>query len=243
MIADKEVFSGSPECLAMIPARGGSKRLPGKNVRSFFGKPIIAYVIQAALESGCFSEVMVSTDDEQIACISREFGAVVPFIRSPENSGDHVQLAGVAEEVLLQYQKLGRTFGLFCCMLPTAVFITPELIKISKELALRKAVDSVLPVVRFSYPIGRALYMRKGRLSMIQPTNYDVGSQDLEPAFHDAGQFYWLRSQRFLLQKRFFCENSLGIEIPESRVQDIDSEEDWRLAELKYAHVKGESHP
>jgi N-acylneuraminate cytidylyltransferase len=229
----------SDQCLAIIPARGGSKRIPGKNVRIFHGKPIITYAIEAAIRSNCFSEIMVSTDDEKIARIARENGASVPFMRSAENAGDQTGLADVAEEVLIRYRGQGRVFDFFCCMLPTAVFITPEMLRNAKARLIAEAVDSVMPIVRFSYPIGRALRVREGRLAMINPENYFVRSQDLEPAFHDAGQFYWLRSGSFLEQKRFFCERTLGDEIPEFLVQDIDLEEDWRIAEIKFALMKG----
>jgi N-acylneuraminate cytidylyltransferase len=230
----------SSHSLAIIPARAGSKRVPGKNIRDFYGKPAIAYAIEAAIKSGCFSEVMVSTQDGYIAQLALKLGASVPFMRSEHNSGDGIGLAEVASEVLVEYRERAHTFEYFCCLLPTAVFVTPELIKHSMTYLINEQVDAVIPVVRFSYPIDRALHFQGGRLSMIYPNNYNVRSQDLEPAYHDAGQFYCLNTKRFLLQKKYFCENTIGVEVMESRVQDIDSEEDWKMAEIKFALIKGE---
>lgn len=220
--------------IAIIPARGGSKRIPGKNIRPFLGKPIIAYSIQRALQSKLFAEVMVSTDNEEIACIARDIGAAVPFLRSSETANDQAGIAEVLLEVIECYAALNRRFDIACCLLPTAPLIS----EIDLRIALAKldlgGFDSVFPVTRFQYPIWRSLRMEHDRVLMNWPENYTKRSQDLPPAFHDSGQFYWLRVDRFLAAGRVFTQNSGAIEIPGTRVQDIDTEDDWHLCELKY---------
>lgn len=221
--------------VAIIPARGGSKRIPRKNIRTFLGQPIIAYSIKAALEAKCFAEVMVSTDDHEIAEIAKSFGAAVPFLRSEQNSDDYSGIAEVVCEVLDQYEKLGRSFDACCCLLPTAPFVTFERLLQGKELLLETAADTVVPVTRFSYPIQRSMKIdNDGCLKMFWPENYEKRSQDLEPAYHDVGQFYWARTDVLRKSMRLFCENTKPLVIPEMEVQDIDSEEDWKIAEFKY---------
>lgn len=228
-------MSSENNYLAVIPARGGSKRIPRKNVRSFDGKPIIAYSIQAALDSGCFSEVMVSTDDEEIAQVAIQYGATVPFMRSSQNSDDHSNISDVVMEVLDSYAQIGRAFEYFCCILPTAPFVKAERLKKGLDLILTTNADSVVPVTRFGYPIQRALRIdQDGSLKMFWPENYLKRSQDLEPSFHDVGQFYWMNSQALKVKKLMFTDNSQPLVIPESEVQDIDNEEDWKIAEIKY---------
>lgn len=224
--------------LAIITARGGSKRIPRKNIKSFLGHPIIKYSIDAAIQSECFGEVMVSTDDREIAGISERLGARIPFMRSETTSNDFATTADVLEEVLLEYKKMSKAFVYCCCIYPTAPFVSPERLKAGLNILTSKNADSVLPVVRFSYPIQRALKIENGRLLMIWPENLNKRSQDLMPAYHDAGQFYWLKIESFLKQKKLFTENSAPIEIPESEVQDIDNEEDWKIAEMKYKILK-----
>lgn len=225
--------------LAIITARGGSKRIPRKNIKLFVGFPIIKYSIDAALQARCFDEVMVSTDDRKIAQISEKCGAKVPFIRSETTSNDFATTADVIEEVLLEYQKRGTYFDDFCCVYPTAPFITGNRLAEAMKILHETGVDAVLPVTRFSYPIQRALKIENGSVSMIWPENYRARSQDLMPAFHDCGQFYCLKSSYLLEKKNMFAENSRAIEIPESEVQDIDTEEDWKLAELKFKLLRG----
>jgi len=220
--------------IAIIPARGGSKRIPRKNIKVFLGKPIIAYSIDAAIRSNCFDEIMVSTDDEEIAEVAKKYGANVPFFRSKENSNDFAGLAEVVEEVMLIYDKREMVFNHFCCILPTAPLISHEKIIQGHDLIMNSGVEAVIPVVRFSYPIQRALEIVEEKPKMIYPENYHKRSQDLNPAFHDVGQFYWLQTKSFLKNKRFFVENSGILEIPEIEVHDIDSEQDWKIAELKY---------
>lgn len=222
------------DAVAIITARGGSKRIPRKNIKLFLGHPIIKYSIEAALNAGCFSEVMVSTDDDEIANIALKLGAKVPFMRSPATSNDFATTADVIEEVLLQYQERKQVFTFLCCIYPTAPFVTNKRLAEAMTLLSETGVDAVLPVTRFSYPIQRALKMEDGKVSMIWPENYKARSQDLMPAYHDCGQFYCLRSEYLLKNKILFAENSKAIEIPESEVQDIDTEEDWKMAEMKF---------
>ncbi len=225
--------------VAIIPARGGSKRIPKKNIKFFSGQPIIKYSIDAALTSGLFDEVMVSTDDKEIAEVALGFGAKVPFFRSEKNSGDLAQIPDVMEEVLVRYKSLGREFDLACCIYPTAPFLKIENLKKAMDLIVETGADSVLPVARFSYPIQRALRIDEfGKLKMMWPENAVVRSQDLEPAYHDTGQFFYLNVKNFLNQKKIFTDNTRSIPIPESEMQDIDNEEDWKIAEIKYKLLK-----
>lgn len=221
--------------LAIITARGGSKRIPKKNIRPFLGKPIIAYSIEVALKSGIFDEVMVSTDSQEIADIAVKYGSKVPFFRSAKNSDDHSTTADVIEEVLLEYEKKGKGYDYVCCIYPTAPFVSAEKISESMKLLVSSKADSVLPVTNFSYPILRSLKIdNEGRLKMNWPENLNIRSQDLTPAYHDCGQFYCLNVKEFLVQKKLFMDNTLPIIISELEVQDIDNEEDWKIAEMKY---------
>jgi len=225
-------------CIAIIPARGGSKRIPRKNIRLFLGKPIIAYSIITAKKSGVFNEIMVSTDDEEIAQISREHGATVPFFRSTELSSDLAMTAPVLIEVLDEYEKRGSKFEYTCCLYPCAPFVTPERLKEGIELLRTSGADSVLPVVKFSYPPQRGLVLNGGGLHMLHPENYNIRSQDLEPLYHDAGQYCFIKSSSLRHEKKLFCENTLPQILSDIEVQDIDTEEDWAEAEIKYRILK-----
>ncbi len=216
--------------LCIIPARGGSKRIPLKNIKDFLGKPIVAYSIEAAQKSNLFDEIMVSTDDPEIADIAKKHGAKVPFMRSPENANDFATLADVIDEVKNEYLALNKKFDNICCILPTAPLITVVNLKTGYELLISKKADSVRPVVRFSYPIQRAVKLDDNeKVSMFYPEYQNTRSQDLEPAYHDTGQFYWMNYTAGLRGT-----NKYGFEISEIYVQDIDSAEDWEMAELKY---------
>ncbi len=221
-------------CVAIITARGGSRRIPRKNIKDFLGKPIIAYSILAALEARCFDEVMVSTDDNEIAEIALKYGARVPFFRSAANSDDYATTASVLTEVLEEYHRLGNDFKYACGLYPTAPFITGEMLRMSHDLLIQTGADAVLPVVRFGYPVQRAFRIEDGRLEMIWPEYVNSRSQDLMEAYHDSGQFYWLRVSRFMETRRIFGEHTIPIVVPESEAQDIDTESDWRIAEIKY---------
>ncbi|HNT98607.1 MAG TPA: pseudaminic acid cytidylyltransferase [Elusimicrobiales bacterium] len=220
--------------IAIIPARGGSKRLPGKNLRPFCGRPIIEYSIEAAIGSGLFSEVMVSTDDGLAAAVAAKAGAKVPFMRSPGSSGDSAGLAEVVSEVLGEYARRGSRFSNFCLILATAPFVTPSRLRQVYELMLSSGADTALPVVRFSYPVQRALRLEGGRASMMWPENYPKRSQDLPAAYHDSGQFYWGRTEAFLREKKFFSSACAALEVPELEAEDIDTEDNFMLAELKF---------
>lgn len=220
--------------LCIIPARGGSKRIPRKNIKEFLGKPIIAYSIEAAINSNLFDEIMISTDDEEIAEIAKQYGAKVPFFRSSENSNDFATLADVIDEVKMQYLILEKKFENICCILPTAPLLTVGNLRAGYELLINKKADSVRPVVRFSYPFQRAVKLDdNGKVNMFYPEYQNTRSQDLELAFHDAGQFYWMKFDTGLRGA-----NKVGFEIPEILVQDIDSEDDWKIAELKFKNTK-----
>lgn len=224
--------------LAIIPARGGSKRIPKKNIRDFAGKPIIAYSIIAAFESETFSHVIVSTDDEEIASIARQYGASVPFMRSSKNSDDHAGISDVVIEVLDKLGSQGLDFQYFCCILPTAPFVNSQRLRQGLDLILQTKSDSVIPVTQFGYPIQRAFRIEEGgSLKMFWPENYPKRSQDLEPAYHDIGQFYWMNSQALRTKKLMFTDNSYPLIVPESEVQDIDHEEDWIIAEMKFKMI------
>jgi pseudaminic acid cytidylyltransferase len=224
-------------CVAIITARGGSKRIPRKNIKPFLGKPIILYSIEAAISSGCFSEVMVSTDDDEIAEIARKAGAKVPFKRSTQNANDHATTADVILEVLNQYMELGANFDTACCIYPTAPFVNADKLKEAYRLLSKEGVKSVVPIVRFSFPILRSFKMENGYVKMNWPEYLNTRSQDLPPAFHDAGQFYFFKIADFIKDKKVFTDCTLGMEMPESEVQDIDNEEDWKVAEIKYTFL------
>lgn len=224
--------------LALIAARGGSKRIPRKNIRPFLGKPIIAYSIEAALESGCFDEVMVSTDDQEIAEVAGRHGASVPFLRSAATSSDHATTAAVISEVLREYAVRGRAVEIACCLYPTAPFVTPAILRSGLELLESDhRFSGVIPVARFSYPIQRALRIRARCVEMFQPEHLLTRSQDLEPAYHDAGQFYWLRVEKFANEPSLMTPTTAALVVPEWQVQDIDNEEDWAAAEMKFAQL------
>lgn len=220
--------------VAIITARGGSKRIPRKNIKSFNGVPIIKYSIDAALGAGIFDEVMVSTDDQEIADTAVSFGAKVPFLRTDENSNDFATTADVIKEVILKYRELGIQYEYLTCIYPTAPFINTEKLRKAMDLLLQTNADCVLPVVRYSYPIQRSLKIEKGRTVMIWPENYLSRSQDLMPVFHDCGQFYCMKTESLLQQMKLFAEHTIPMEMSELEVQDIDNEDDWKLAEIKY---------
>lgn len=227
-------MSGS---VAIITARGGSKRIPRKNVKEFCGKPIIVYSIEAALESGLFDEVMVSTEDEEIAEIAKAAGARVPFMRSGENAGDYASTDDVLLEVLEAYREQGREFDSFCCLYPTAPFVTAE--KLRRAMQLLDKADSVMPVVAFSFPPQRCMILNEeGELRMKWPEHAKTRSQDLEPYYHDCGQFYCCKTAPFLEYKTTDLPHMVPVIMSETQVQDIDNLDDWKIAELKYSLMK-----
>ena len=224
--------------IAIITARGGSKRIPRKNIREFCGKPIIIYSIEAALRSGLFDEVMVSTDDDEIAGIARKAGAKVPFMRSGKSAGDYASTDDVLMEVLKAYRAQGREFDTFCCLYPTAPFVTAE--KLKKAMELLQNANSVMPVVRFSFPPQRCMVMDEaGEICMKWPQYAKARSQDLEPYYHDCGQFYFCRTDLFMEYKTTDLPHMAAMVVSELEVQDIDNFEDWEIAELKYKKMIG----
>lgn len=220
--------------LAIITARGGSKRIPRKNIKEFCGKPIIAYSIEAALESGCFDEVMCSTDDEEIAEVAKRHGATVPFMRSAATANDFATTADVLNEVIAEYQKRGKAFECFCCLYPTAPFVNASRIRQGLEMMIASKANGAMPVVQYSYPIQRALKIGNGTISMREPEYLRSRSQDLEPMYHDAGQYYWYRTEAFLRNPNLMVGNPIAVITPEEEVQDIDTPADWKMAEMKY---------
>lgn len=220
--------------VAIITARGGSKRIPRKNIRPFLGKPIISYVIDVALRSSLFDEVMVSTDDAAIAEVARRYGAQVPFMRQPETADDFATTAQVLLEVLNQYKQQGQTFQYACCLYPTAPFVAPSLLQRAFDRLTQLGFDTVYPVQPFSFPIQRSVLLRDGKVRWFQPEHALTRSQDLEPAYHDAGQFYFFDVQRFQASQRLISDNTGGVVISEMEAHDIDNEADWQVAEFKY---------
>ena len=223
--------------LAIITARGGSKRIPRKNIKEFLGQPIIKYSIDAALNAGCFDEVMVSTDDDEIAAIAKAAGAVIPFMRSKNTADDFATTAQVIVEVIEQYKALGKEFDYFCCIYPTAPFVTSEKLQLAYNNLIKTGAHSVVPIVSFGFPILRSFKIENGIVKMNWPEYMQTRSQDLPPAYHDCGQFYFLKTDIFLRDKKLFTDFAIPIEMPESEVQDIDTEEDWKVAEIKYTFL------
>lgn len=221
--------------IAIIPARGGSKRIPRKNIKNFLNKPIISYSIEAALQSGLFDEVMVSTDDEEIAEIAKSFGASVPFLRSEKNSNDFATTFDVINEVISRYKELGSTFEEACCIYPTAPFTTAERLKQFHDFLEQSKFDCVFPVLKYGYPIQRGLRLNNdGQMRMIYPEHLVTRSQDLDASYHDAGQFYWFTVDRLMKFGQLWTDNTGSLEIREMEAHDIDSIEDWEIAEFKY---------
>lgn len=220
--------------IAIIPARGGSKRIPRKNIKDFLGKPIIAYSIEAAIKSKLFDEVMVSTDDEEIAAIARQCGANVPFARSSENANDYATTVDVLVEVLESYKALNRTFEIGCCIYPTAPFVSTEILQKSYQILDNEKLDSIYPIQKFSFPPQRGVVFDEKKLRWQNPENAQVRSQDLTPIYHDAGQFYFFKTEKLLKNRSILTQNTSGIVISEMDAHDIDNEEDWKIAEFKY---------
>lgn len=225
--------------IAIIPARGGSKRIPNKNIKEFNGEPIITYTIKAALESGLFDTVMVSTDDPKIKQIALQRGAEVPFLRSKKNSDDHATTIDVISEVIEAYKKKDQLFEFACCIYPTAPFTTPDKLDQFFKILVENNFDCVFPILEYSYPIQRALKLRGNNIiEMVNPEHLTTRSQDLEKTYHDAGQFYWFITDKLVQEKKLWTENTAGIVIDPMEAQDIDNIDDWKLAEIKFKMFK-----
>lgn len=219
--------------LCIIPARGGSKRIPRKNIKEFLGKPIIAYSIEAALQTNLFNEVMVSTDDKEIAEIAKRYGAAVPFFRSDRTSDDFATLSDVIEEVKNFYVSRSKVFENICCILATAPFVNEGLLIDAFTEMQSKGFDSVRPVVQFAYPPQRGLHLEEGKVSFLYPQFAKTRSQDLDPIYFDAGMFYWMKFKQGLRGP-----NRGAVIISEKIAQDIDTIEDWEIAEIKFKLLK-----
>lgn len=219
--------------LIVIPARGGSKRIPKKNIKEFLGKPIISYVIETALQIG--GEVMVSTEDKEIAKISLKYGAKIPFMRSKKNASDTATTVDVLLEVLQEYEKRGVFFDQIVCIYPTAIFTNTDLIK--RAISQLEHSDGSFPIVKYSYPPQRGLKIVKNKLIMVDKRTYAKRTQDIEPIYHDAGQFYVLKVDALKKEKKLYLKNSEYILMLDSEVQDIDDITDWKIAKMKYINL------
>jgi len=219
--------------LAVIPARGGSKRIPGKNVKLFGGKPMIAWSIEAVQRTGLFDRIVVSTDDKEIASIARKYGADVPFVRPAELSDDHTSTAPVIAHAIEWHLKQDFHPIEICCIYATAPFLRSEDIMLGQKTLNQSDVDFAFSATSYAFPIQRAFKLREdGRIEMFEPSQFQVRSQDLPEAFHDAGQFYWGTRDAWLSGTPIFGSKSAPVFLPRYRVQDIDTPEDWEQAEL-----------
>ena len=224
--------------LVIIPARGGSKRIPKENIKMFNGKPIISYVIDTVKKSSLFDEVMVSTDNIEIAEVAKKHGALVPFLRSSKNANDHSTLTDAILEVIESYMDQGRNFDQICCILPTAVLITLDKIEETYQKLINNNYSTVVPVIKYAYPIQRSLKVIDGLLKLREEKYINTRSQDLENHFHDSGQFYWLNTESFLREKKVFNGNTGYVELKEYEAQDVDTMNDWTMLQLKYNFKK-----
>ena len=223
--------------LCIIPARGGSKRIPRKNIKNFLGKPIIAYSIAAAQESGLFDEIMVSTDDDEIAEVARAYGAKVPFTRSVQASSNTATTLEALSEVINQYRERGSQPTAVCCIYPAAPFVTCDLLQEAYDLLTTQDFDCVFPVLRYGFPVQRSMTVDGNRrVSLRYPEYQATRSQDLEPTYHDAGMFYWFRPFPVLQAGSLWTSNTGCVEVVELAAQDIDTPADWQVAEFKFRH-------
>ncbi|HIG41530.1 MAG: pseudaminic acid cytidylyltransferase [bacterium] len=222
--------------LAVIPARGGSKRIPRKNIKDFCGKPMIAWSIEAAIAGQCFDKIIVSTDDNEIADVARKWGAEVPFVRPRELADDFTGIVPVVAHAIKQLTASDHEPEYTCCIFATAPFVSAEDIANGFDtLRKKKDADYCFAVTNYAFPIQRAIRITsQKRVQMLHPEEYETRSQDLEEAYHDAGQFYWGKTSAWLSEKPMFSDDSIPIVLPRHRVQDIDTPEDWRRAELMF---------
>lgn len=228
--------------LAVIPARGGSKRIPRKNIKPFCGKPMIAWSIEAALQSSCFDQVVVSTDDAEIAEVARQHGATVPFMRPAELSDDHTGTIPVIRHAVEWFNAQGRAVEQVCCLYATAPFVRVEDIQRGLKILDETGSDYAFSVTSYPFPIQRAIRITSaGRVEMFNPEHFNTRSQDLEEAYHDAGQFYWGRASAWLQGKMIFSPDSAPVLLPRHHVQDIDTPEDWLRAEWMFKAMQAQN--
>lgn len=223
--------------LAIIPARGGSKRIPKKNIKEFLGRPIISYSIEVAISSGLFDEVIVSTDNDEISQVALQYGAKVPFKRSVKNSSDVATTFEVIEEVLQQYKQNGVEFDFVCCLYPCAPFITNSLLEEALWKLMNQEYDLVFPIIKYSSPIQRAFRISNNKINFLNPKYSKFRTQDFEKKYFDAGQFYFFKPDVILKEKTIIVENSGFIILNKNQVEDIDELEDWKAAEIKYKYI------
>ncbi|TMP59514.1 pseudaminic acid cytidylyltransferase [Pseudoalteromonas sp. S1610] len=225
--------------IAVIPARGGSKRIPRKNVKEFHGKPMIAYSINAALNSGCFDRVIVSTDDAEIAEVAIKYGAEVPFMRPANIADDYATTLDVIKHAIEFTEQQAWGIKNVCCIYATAPFLTPEFIQKGLKELTENAIDYAFSATSFPFPIQRAIKLNSEQyVEMFQPEHLNTRSQDLEEAYHDAGQFYWGTANAFIAGKPILGTSSKAVLLPRKRVQDIDTPEDWELAEALFRAIE-----
>ena len=225
--------------VAIIPARGGSKRIPNKNIKLFAGQPIISYSIRVAQDTGLFDRIIVSTDSPEIADIVREYGADVPFLRPAELANDFASTDEVVCHAIDWVAKEGRQPEFICCIYATAPFIQGSYLKQGYDKIVSSGATSVFSVTTYPYPIYRSLKItEKGCIEMIWPEYKDSRSQDLPEAYHDAGQFYWANTNKFMQERVLFSKDSLPVILPSYLVQDIDTMEDWEKAEMMFVAMK-----
>ena len=228
--------------LAVIPARGGSKRIPRKNIRPFCGKPMIAWSIEAARESGCFDRIIVSTDDAEIAEVARQYGAETPFVRPPELASDYAGTIPVIRHAVEWCSAHAHAAEVVCCLYATAPFVTAVDLQRGLTVLTETDCDYAFSVTSYAFPIQRAIRITPaGRVEMFQPECFNTRSQDLEEAFHDAGQFYWGRAAAWLAERPIFTPEAAPVILPRHRVQDIDTQEDWERAQLMFAAIRQQS--
>jgi N-acylneuraminate cytidylyltransferase len=220
---------------AIIPARGGSKRIPRKNIKPFCGKPMIAWSIEAARESGCFEHIVVSTDDDEIARVAQEYGAEVPFTRPANLADDYTATVPVIKHAIIECRKVGIDPEFVCCIYATAPFLDPSDLRSALARLRKSDAAYAFSVTGFDYPIQRSLRIDEtDHVSMFHPEHYATRSQDLTPAYHDAGQFYWGKAAAWLDELPLFGNQSIAVNLPRDRVQDIDTPEDWSRAERMF---------
>lgn len=227
--------------LAVIPARGGSKRIPRKNIKTFHGQPMIAWSVQAAIDSGCFDEVWVSTDDEEIAAVAQAYGAKVPFLRPAHLSDDFATTADVMSHAVEEFDKLNHTLpDYICCLYATAPFVTKaDLVQGLEKIKNNSDLNYVFSATTYPFPIQRAIKLNADdTVEMFSPQYFNSRSQDLEEAWHDAGQFYWGTAEAWLNKAMIFASQSSVVELPRFRVQDIDTQEDWDRAEWLFKAIQ-----
>jgi pseudaminic acid cytidylyltransferase len=221
--------------LAVIPARGGSKRIPRKNIKLFCGKPMIAWSIEAAQQSGCFDQIVVSTDDAEIAEVARQYGAQVPFMRPAQLSDDHTGTTAVMAHAINWLSEQGQQPEQVCCLYATAPFVSADDLRRGLVALTEAGSDYAFSVTSYAFPIQRAIRINAtGRVEMLNPEHFNTRSQDLEEVCHDAGQFYWGQAGAWLAGKMIFSPVSVPVLLPRHRVQDIDTAEDWQMAEYLF---------